>query len=136
MNEVELRKSLLNNSKKMCEYVENRLQKCSIPFDYKFNVGYIYGHSCDYIHIVYNKDKICKICVSHYDSAMSVYVCKGKVFKQVEDECTKLFLNNFNGYIMKEMESAIKDTMKNWDNIKIAIEQHLSELNEIKKFVV
>ena len=134
MDNMEMRKHLLDNITKMLNWISEEFKKadCDVTFEYKFSYGFIYGHHCDYLEFCCNKNAT--FWFSHYGSTQKVQ--NGKLYNNLNGEYTKSYLTNPNWYIPKENEDGFKLAMEEWSRVKSAVTRHLDKVCSVAKFEV
>ena len=67
MDEMTLRKHLLENMVKMLNWISDEFKKadCDVPFSYEFDFGFIYGHRCDKLEFWCRKEPVFYLAVMH-----------------------------------------------------------------------
>ena len=119
-----LRKHLLNNMVKMLNWISEEFKKadCEVPYQYKFERGFIYGHSSyDYLEFCCNKNATFWFC--HYNHRKKLK--DGKLYEQ-DKEYT----------ITRENEKGFKIAMEEWPRVKAAVLKHLEDVNKVANFEV
>lgn len=136
MTKLEMRTVLLNNAKKMCEYVANELEGYCDFFQCKYGHGFVYGYSSYNISVNYSPStKKAEISINFYHGH-DLYIKDGNVYDGSDNNrlVTNSFLNNYDWYKMTYMEEAIMITQKNWSNIKSTIAKAKQEITDISDF--
>lgn len=130
-----LRQQLLANITKMCEYAERELAGTTRLFCYKYEHGFIYGHSSYNISFnYYPKTKRAEVAVNYYHG--HDYYFRDKVFDRTDGDITQSFFTNMQWYIPCEIQKAMEITQRNWPNIKGRIYDAVREEKEIFNFEV
>ena len=133
MDEMTLRKHLLENITKMLNWISDEFEKadCDVPFDYEFAHGFIYGHNCDRLHFWCRKEA--RFLFHHYGSCQAVI--NGKIYESSK-EYTQSYLTDPNWYIPKENEKGFKLAMNEWPMVKAAVLHHLESVKNVSNFEV
>lgn len=133
MDDMTMRKHLLENVTKMLNWISEQFQKadCDVTFEYKFEYGFIYGHRCDYLRFWCCKDATFDF--HHYSGYDEL---KGGKLYQGKDECTQSYLTNPNWYIPKEYVQGFEAAMREWPRVKSAVLAHLEKVGNVANFEV
>lgn len=135
MGNMEMRKHLLENVIKMLNWINEQFKNadCDVPFQYKFERGFIYGHhDCDYLKFSCSKDS--KFLFCHY--ANYEYVKDGRLYDKKGNDYTESYLSNPHWYIPQENEDGFKKAMDEWPRVKEAVIEHLEGIKSITNFEV
>lgn len=137
MNEMTMRKHLLENVTKMLDWISEEFRKadCDVTLNYKFEHGFIYGHSCDFLSFVCSKDAKFQFC--HYGSHQTLR--SGKLYREgcnTKEEYTQEYLTNPNWYIPKENAEGFEKAMREWTKVKSAVWAHIEKVNNVANFEV
>lgn len=133
MDAMEMRKHLLENVTKMLNWISEQFQKadCEVTFEYKFDYGFIYGHSCDYLEFCCSKNATFYFChYGHYERLEG-----GKLFHD-DKEYTQSYLTNPNWYIPHENVKGFERAMSEWPRVKSAVLAHLERVKNVTNFEV
>lgn len=133
MDEMTLRKHLLENVTKMLNWISDEFEKadCDVPYVYKFSYGFIYGYNCDCLEFSCSKNP--KFYFRHYGSCQMVK--NGKMYREEEDY-TQSYLTNRHWYIPQENAEGFKKAMSEWENVKSAVSNHLEKVANVANFEV
>lgn len=130
------RSALLNNVTKMCEYIEKELEFATNNFQIEYERGFIYGWKADYIGYSYLPNKKKATFFIHHNSGRSLWIEDGKVYEELNGECTNTFLCDFKWYRMDELQKAITITQDNWFAIKNAVAEHKRKERNTLNFTI
>lgn len=133
MDNMTMRKHLLENVTKMLNWISEQFQKadCEVTFEYKFEYGFIYGHRCDYLEFCCNKNATFWFC--HYGTSEKLK--DGKLYEGDRDY-TQSYLTNPNWYIPHENVKGFEAAMNEWPRAKAAILEHLEKVRNVANFEV
>ena len=133
MDEMTMRKHLLENVTKMLNWISEQFQKadCDVTYKHEFEFGFIYGHSCDRLMFLCGKDASFNFC--HYGSWETL---KGGKLYNGKDEYTQSYLTNPNWYIPKENVQGFEAAMREWPRVKSAVLAHLEKVGNVANFEV
>lgn len=134
MDEMTLRKHLLENMNKMLNWISEEFKKadCDVPFDYEFARGFIYGHNCDRLHFWCKKEP--QFLFHHYGGSQKVK--NGRMFDRDGRDYTESFLSNPHWYIPQENVEGLKKAMDEWPRVKAAVLNHLESMSKVSNFEV
>lgn len=135
MNNMELRKHLLDNMNKMLNWISEEFKKadCDVPYHYEFAYGFIYGHhDYDKLHFWCKKEP--QFLFHHYGGCERVK--NGKLYDRDGEEYTQSYLTNPNWYIPKENVEGFQKAMDEWPRVKAAVLAHLESVKNVSNFEV
>jgi len=134
MDEMTMRKHLLENMTKMLNWISEQFKKadCDVPFNYEFAYGFIYGHRCDRLHFLCSKEA--QFLFHHYGG--SEKVVNGKMYERNGEEYTQSYLTNPHWYIPHENVDGFKKAMNEWQRVKAAVLSHLESVKNVSNFEV
>ena len=133
MDNMELRKHLLENMNKMLNWISDEFKKadCDVAYDYEFAFGFIYGHRCDRLHFWCKKDA--QFLFHHYGTTERVK--NGKLYNG-DEEYTQSYLTNPHWYIPHENVEGFQKAMDEWPRVKAAVLKHLESVKNVANFEV
>ena len=133
MDEMTLRKHLLENMTKMLNWISEQFKKadCDVPFGYEFAYGFIYGHRCDRLEFWCRKEPC--FYFRHYGTTMKVK--DGKLYDDDKDY-TQSYLTNPHWYIPRENVDGFKLAMNEWPKVKAAVLKHIESVKNVTNFEV
>lgn len=133
MDEIKMRKILLENMTKMLTWISNEFMKadCDVPYVYKFHRGFIYGHPA-YDCLEFRASKDAKFRFVHYGGGQEV-TKDGKMYDDGEEYSQKFF-TNLDWYIPKENVEGFREAMEEWPRVKASVSKYLEEINNLSNF--
>ena len=134
MDEMTLRKHLLENMVKMLNWISDEFKKadCDVPFSYEFDFGFIYGHRCDKLEFWCRKEPV--FYFHHYGTTQMVK--NGNLYNGDKEEYTQSYLTNKYWYIPHENVKGFKKAMEEWPRVKAAVQGHLESVRNVANFEV
>ena len=133
MDKMTMRKHLLENVTKMLNWISEQFQEadCDVPFEYKFDYGFIYGHRCDFLRFWCCKKP--SFDFHHYGSCQEL---KGGKLYDGDRDYTQSYLTNPHWYIPHENVEGFEKAMKEWPRAKAAVLEHLEKVRNVSNFEV
>ena len=140
MNKAERREVLTRNAKAILEWVEQNVPS-NLKASIKYNRGFVYGWSEDYISIDIADGKA-SIITNHSSGRRIGMSADGKVTHyddydhHPDKDVTDSWWTNFNWYELTEFTTALEYTCNNWQSIKRQIMDKVEQECNLINFTV